>query len=515
MTSLEILLKATAILVTAFAFNRLMQRSPAALRHFGWTACFASLLLLPAAMLVGPRWSAPVAATMPQVIVSAPVAAQPPAPPPAAPFSLSTLWWAGFVLVAGRFLAGAARASWIVRRARPLGAEEGAPVVESPFAPMPMTWGIARPVIVLPPGSSAWPAERSRVVLLHELIHVRRRDLLAQTLAQAACCLYWFHPLAWIALRELRKERERACVDAELAAGVAAHDYASHLMGLVRALAGLRGSPGFAPAMAAASDLEWRIRAMLDPARNRKPLPRRAAFAVTVAALAAVLPLASVTSLAQGARGTLAGTVNDPSGARIPNATVRATNLDGGNRETIKANAAGEFRLPDVPAGRYALEFASPGFKLGKYETTLVAGATARTEAFLEIGSVSECLLIQGGPKVTAVAPSQSGTPQRIRVGGNVGPARLIQHVRPVYPPDCQQAGVEGTVMLTGIISKEGSLLSVKVVNTVDARLGQAALDAVRQWRYEPSRLNGQPVEVITNIELQFQLGQEAEKRPR
>jgi len=77
-------------------------------------------------------------------------------------------------------------------------------VVESAAAAMPMMCGVLRPVIILPAGAGQWQAERLRAVLLHELLHVRRRDLAAQAVAQAACCLYWFHPLAWIAGRQLR-----------------------------------------------------------------------------------------------------------------------------------------------------------------------------------------------------------------------------------------------------------------------------------------------------------------------
>src|ERR1017187_2927636 len=90
------------------------------------------------------------------------------------------------------------------------------------------------------PAAREWPVERLRAALLHELMHVRRRDLLAQTMAQAACCLYWFHPLVWVAARQLRRERERACDDAVLLGGIAAHDYAQHLIEMVRALGGKR-----------------------------------------------------------------------------------------------------------------------------------------------------------------------------------------------------------------------------------------------------------------------------------
>src|SRR5437660_1722674 len=102
----------------------------------------------------------------------------------------------------------------------------------------------------------AGPPERLRIVLLHEMLHIQRRDLLAQAVAQLACCLYWFHPLVWIAARQLRKERERACDDAVLTRGVAASEYAGHLLDLVRAAAAKRSAWADAPAMAESSGLE-------------------------------------------------------------------------------------------------------------------------------------------------------------------------------------------------------------------------------------------------------------------
>ena len=94
-----------------------------------------------------------------------------------------------------------------------------------------------------------------------------------------------------------------------------------------------------------------------------------------------------------------------------------------------------------------------------------------------------------------------------IRVGGNVQPARIVQQVRPDYPADLQQAGVEGTVLIRAIISKDGNLLSPQVINTeIDSRLAQLALTAVKQWRYQPSLLNGEPVEVMTTVSIDFKL---------
>jgi protein TonB len=83
----------------------------------------------------------------------------------------------------------------------------------------------------------------------------------------------------------------------------------------------------------------------------------------------------------------------------------------------------------------------------------------------------------------------------------------LIRKVTPMYPPDARAEGVEGTVLLRAIVSKIGSLLSIVPVNTsIDPRLVSAAVGAVSQWQYQPTLLNGEPVEVITTITVSFRL---------
>ena len=82
---------------------------------------------------------------------------------------------------------------------------------------MPLTWGLFRPVIVLPSGAEHWPEDRRRIVLSHELAHIARHDWLLQICAELVRALYWFHPLAWLAAARLRQESERACDDDGLA----------------------------------------------------------------------------------------------------------------------------------------------------------------------------------------------------------------------------------------------------------------------------------------------------------
>jgi len=519
MTSLDLVIqcawKGTVILAAAFVGVRLLRRGPAAVRHFVWTVALTALLLLPLALKVGQ-------ASRPALVVSAMAVVQaafsishstgvpqvtPPVPTPAWPLMI---WMLGGAVTAAWFLMGAARTRWMLRGAseavyaRAVVDGAGARVIDSPAVPMPMAWGIRRPVILLPEAARDWPEARLRTVLLHELTHVERRDLLAQAFAQMACCLYWFHPLVWLAARWQRTERELACDDAVLGRGVPPHEYAGHLMDLVRTLAMRRGLPADAPAMAESSELESRVRSLLDRARNRRPLTRRAALAIASLACCALLSLATLTTYAQARRGSISGKVEDVSGARVPRCRVSARNLDGANREVTRADAAGEYRFGAIPPGRYAIEFTAPGFARTTAEVVLLAGAALQADATLEIGEISEALTIEG--QRAAPAPA-ARTAQRIRVGGNVQPTKLIRQVKPVYPDQLKQAGVQGTVVIRAVISTSGEVLNPQVVNTdVDPGLAQAALDAVRQWQYQPTLLNGQPVEVVTTVTLDFQL---------
>ena len=131
------------------------------------------------------------------------------------------------------------------------------------------------------------------------------------------------------------------------------------------------------------------------------------------------------------------------------------------------------------------------------------------------LGQISETVKVRGAKPATgslaqavpAAAPTR--TPQRIPVGGNVQAAKLLSKVDPVYPANLKQQGISGTVMLRAVISTTGETLNPVVLNTtVNPGLAQAALDAVRQWRYQPTLLNGQPVEIVTNIEVTFELEQ-------
>jgi protein TonB len=103
--------------------------------------------------------------------------------------------------------------------------------------------------------------------------------------------------------------------------------------------------------------------------------------------------------------------------------------------------------------------------------------------------------------------PPKPAGPKRITIGGNVQSAKLVRQPRPVYPPLAKQARISGTVKLAALISKDGTIQDLKVISG-HPLLIPSALEAVKQWVYQPTLLNGEPVEVSTQIDVNFTLSQ-------
>ena len=339
---LLLLAKTTLVLIAALGITRILQRASAGARHLVWLATLGALLLVPLVAVWSPLrlavlpavpgavmsrpaaapLAAPAVASTPFPSTVAPVASPAAASSPDASIAATTslrerlhlddavsgalVIWAVVALTIGASLAMAwLAARRIVRRARPLdGADWLDPLYEiadrldlnepprllrSEDAKMPFACGVRQPTIVLPAESDHWTLDRRRAVLLHELAHVRRRDLAGHTLARVLCALYWFHPLVWTAARRLRAESEHACDDLALSCGARPADYAEHLLDIVTSVR-RDATPIVALAMARRSEFEGRMLAILDPERARAtPSRRQAASLVGVLALFSVL----------------------------------------------------------------------------------------------------------------------------------------------------------------------------------------------------------------------------------
>ena len=335
----DIVVKASVLLAAAGLVDAfLARRGSAAARHLVWSIAVAGMFVLPIASYALPPWQvripvgrtadasagaagAAVPATfIPPADASRTVAAvaAPPrvaaadAPPVAgliAVVGLYALYAGGVLILLVRFVQGPfvlrrlTHASREVRDPAWLSlfedaarqSEIGRPVrlLQSDGELMPMTYGTRRPTVVLPASADGWADDRRRAVLLHELAHVARRDCFVQRLTSLACALYWPHPGIWWAARRLRTERELACDDRVLAAGAGPREYAGHLLDLARSL-GAVPAPANALGMARARQLEHRLLAVLDAARNRAALHRGGlAFAIAMST-AVLLPMAAL-----------------------------------------------------------------------------------------------------------------------------------------------------------------------------------------------------------------------------
>jgi beta-lactamase regulating signal transducer with metallopeptidase domain len=235
-------------------------------------------------------------------------------------------WFVGFVLVLVRFASALLR----LRRFRQLAHVTAAATVLRTFAPMlrikrqirifqsdqihaPMTWGIWRPVILLPQSWQGLPEERREVALLHELVHIARNDFAIRIVADVFCALFWFQPLAWSVRRALREEQELACDERVLAAGKKCSVYAKVLLYWHDRLSAQDGLP--APGMAQPSGLERRLRSILDPRLRRKPLSLWQMGGFWLLGLGIALPLWSVEFTAASTPALPSRLHSDPPGA--------------------------------------------------------------------------------------------------------------------------------------------------------------------------------------------------------
>jgi TonB family protein len=268
-------LKGTFVLGAAWIATSLLRRSSADLRHRIWLAAFIAmaLLLIPVSVPQTIRMTIDANAAAPAAVSAARSIAVLPA-----------VWAAIATLLLVRWTAGVFRLHRITR-----GSRVDRDVFVSDAIRTPMTWGVIRPVILLPTYVDAWSAEERDVVIRHERAHIDRRDWMWQAFAQLMTAIFWFQPLMWLATRQLGNEAEHAADDVTLAGGVQAPDYADRLMAVARQYQ--RRSPMAAVAMVRHPALAERVAAILDAGRIRKSASVRARALILLAAGALLVPL--------------------------------------------------------------------------------------------------------------------------------------------------------------------------------------------------------------------------------
>jgi TonB family protein len=623
----SVIWKVTIFLAAAGSLALVLRRRPASVRHLLWSAALTGALAIPLLSGALPRWTIPVWVDLvpPQGVAlfrsDAYGEASPPpeqlpvhaaqteavredASPGKMPWSVA-VWLLGALAVCLQTLVGAAVVIRLKRKAAPapdeiaalvhelaerMGVRKRVRVLQVSEATTPMTWGIFRPVVLLPKSVVDGDAERLRAILLHELAHVARRDFLLHLVAQAACAVYWFHPLVWLARREALRMRERASDDVVLGFGVRPSEYASSLVQLSRSLVTPRlcGSLG----ICRPSSLETRVRAILDPRLHRGRLTLAGvcltfvATAALVAAVGAVQPaLAQVPRLdlrplsgavppsfalsAQPAPvpdlAAVEGQARDAEVAydldKAAKLYLQAAEL---KKEKFGANSA-QYALDLVRLGALyrswdRLEDAHPyytdaltilernfgpnypGLAQPLYFQAMEAhlkedlnGAEAiyrrvlglweqppSPETALAKRALAVIALQRGGvtneelPEIPAAALADSerrdagAWPARLdqvhRSGGEVRAPRLISKMEPQYSREARLLKLQGTALLQVIVETDGRILDARVQSSPVWGLDVKAVEAIRQWRFEPGVKDGVPVPVRASVEINFRL---------
>ncbi|HSU60765.1 MAG TPA: M56 family metallopeptidase [Bryobacteraceae bacterium] len=448
------------------------------------------------------------------------------------------IWLAGLLLALFPVLTGRLLVFRTIRQAAPLRDERWATLLKEladtvglrrrprlmvlSGAATPLAFGLLRPAILLPAESLDWTDARKRVVLLHELNHVRRRDGVWQLFASLMAAAWWFQPLVWMARRRLRQESEHACDEQVLATGVLPSEYATQLMEIARNNSSCLPSHA-ATCMARRSELEPRLVRILEPRSDARRIKRLIAAVVLISVVAVTAPAitfrktrfsqggslmkrALVSSLLASATlsaATISGSLFDPTGVAIPDAKIVLHSAETSADLDATSGSDGKFSFSDLGAGQYILRVEKPGFADLLREFTVKQDSDIERGLQMQIGERQEQKAVNGN------APSrmaQPFAPDRIRVRGEVAQANLIRKVQPVYPAAAKAARVQGTVLLQVVILKDGTMGEITVAESPSSDLSQASLEAVRQWRYRPTLLNGQPIEVLTYVIINFTL---------
>jgi len=209
-------------------------------------------------------------------------------------------------------------------------------------------------------------------------------------------------------------------------------------------------------------------------------------------------------SAQQGGPAPLQGTVYDSSGAVLPGVEMALVN-EQGVKWTTPTDGGGRFEFAPVGAGKYVLEAVVPGFKTFRQDVALEREKDWKKAITLQVGELQETIMVTARrPAQLVPPPASTGV---VRVGGNIKAPQKVFNVRPVYPASMQAAGLEGVVKLDVLIATDGTVASVRVADSqVHPAFADAASEAVKQWKFTPTLLNGQPVEVQMTASISFSL---------
>ena len=532
--SLEILL----IVAAATAAASLVRVPPRA-RLIFWRAVLAGCLLLPLGPprvldVDGPTTAAHGAVFSPAATVIDNVSAPRPGLSPidivpwivATGIVLRTLWLAvGFIrLRALRWRSETAVLDDDVRVLKERLAP-GADVSWHDDLQQPVTFGVRRPVVLLPSRLRAAAPELRRAVVCHELVHVDRGDWAATIAEELILTVFWFHPAMWWTISQIQLYRE-ATVDARVVEIVGSRRaYMQALLAFADARA-----PALAPVFARRRQVVVRIRQLSQEVVMSRMRLTVAAITLAVLVCGAGWSVVSAVPLRTEVRfraihpspppsppapsqppSTPTGKT-PPRPISKPNATYPAEALrySPGAMVWVAVTIGPDGDVTEAKVSRWRLTIESsiddPDYWANKPERAFIEAAEAAALNWkfsppdANTRTTFEILFTFRNIRTGSGGPG--GGPV-VRVGGDIRPPVKLADVRPIYPEAARDAGVQGVVIMEVRIATDGSVADATIVQSVPM-LDDAALEAVRQWRYQPTLLNGEHVEVMMTVTINF-----------
>jgi TonB family protein len=426
----------------------------------------------------------------------------------------------------------------------------GAAIRHTTLVAQPVTFGLRQPLVLLPDRLRHESIEIRRAVVGHELVHVKRRDWTWLVLEEVAVSLFWFHPAVWWLVSQVQLAREEV-VD-EIAILLTGRRKA-----YIKALLAFADSTSVLPIAAFARRRHLFRRIALvskeDVMSSRRIVASCAAMALVVAAgswyTVSALPLRRApqvwTQKEPGSLERSAHTVTpenpiprrvhaeDPIVPDVPGvnggtlivkvtidvlgrvAEARATEL-AIRGAGLNVNVAGDEMVGEIDRSVRGLQ-AEPAAAVRQAVPAYVDAALASVRQWrydppakgpltfdvaVRIGAAPEIMRFsRAGQAPASGAPENSDI--ALRVGGAIKTPTKIRDVRPVYPPIARAAHVSGVVILETKIGADGGIEDARVLRSIPL-LDEAALDAVKQWKFEPTLLNGKPVPVIMTTTISF-----------
>jgi TonB family protein len=433
------------------------------------------------------------------------------------------------------------------------------------FAPglaQPVTFGVAPAIVLLPAGLRDASAEQRTAVLRHELLHVLRKDWPWVLVEEAVLALLWFHPAVWWLVGELQLAREQVVDRLTVAATGARRAYMDALLSAADApsapplLAGFLRRRHLARRLVSLAEEVVMSRARLAvggvlmvsvllgsgavalatwplaivQAPGEPHVMRFQAAGPSLVASRADIEFPSGLSQEMTSAMVLLDVVVDGSGTVT---SVRLVSLSARNETTgasltaadVQKLEASSLSAGRIEATRFAdgaavtrdletlAKAASAALQRWRFVPPRAAPAIARVSAVFDLansratfGPVQPLSGFPLPPSSTlASAHPSPSSGEVLRVGGNIKPPTKVVNVAPVYPQEAQDAKVQGVVVIETVIDEGGAVKEAWVLQSVPM-LDEAALDAVRQWRYQPTLMNGAPRPVRMTVSVNFTL---------